>query len=127
MLMHPPSLDVLRHEMRRHVCARCRWRPRHTGGVGPEVVRPCEESCPVFLHLPRLRRVAVLTDPMLRDRADALRRAIGSVCESPPRDAGDAGSARIPDPDALPQNGPCPLRLYADDVTRVLLDRIGRW
>src|SRR5688500_7818520 len=79
MLTHPPSLDLLRHEMRRHVCARCRWRPRHADGVGPEVVRPCEESCPVFLHLPRLRRVAVLTDPMLRDRADALRRAIRSI------------------------------------------------
>ena len=67
MLRTLPSIDLLKHELRARVCTHCHVRPPHSESLGPEVVRPCELSCPVFVHLPAMRKVAVLRDPI--DRA----------------------------------------------------------
>ena len=119
MIQNPPSLELLRHELRRRVCARCRWRPRHSEAVGPEVVRSCELDCPVFVHLPRLRNAAALTDPMLRSRELAMEGLIDQLCHSPP-----ARSA--PETGTIPQTGKCPLTAYRRTVIAAVLDLVGR-
>src|SRR3982751_6404772 len=100
MLRTMPPLETFRTEMRRRVCAQCHRRPRHSEALGPEVVRPCEQSCPLFVHLPVLRRVAVCADPMLNPRRDAVRLWLA-------RARGPAGDAAAPD---------CPLNRYRHEV-----------
>ena len=109
MLRTLPSLDVVRHEVRGHVCTGCYLRPRHSESLGPEVVRPCEVSCPLFIRLPMLRKVAILTDPMLRSRADVLRHQIDRMCDA------EQGAAPVESP----------LSRYREDVVRTVLDLVG--
>jgi hypothetical protein len=101
-----PSLELLRHEMRGRVCARCHGWPLFSESLGPEVVRPCELTCPVFVQLPGLRRIAALTDPMLRSPAEALRHRIDRT-----RRAGHSAAA-----------ADNPLRRYGKQIVRVILD-----
>jgi hypothetical protein len=110
MLRTIPSLELLRHELRRRVCTRCHLRPPHSESLGPEVVRPCEVECPVFLHVPALRKTAALTDPMLGSRAQALRQRTDQICDATP------GGAAARD---------CPLRRYREDVIRAVLEMVG--
>ena len=79
MLRTLPSLDAIRREIRRRVCGRCYRRPRHSESLGPEVVRPCELSCPAFVYLRLLRRTAVSREPMIRSREEAVRQKIDQL------------------------------------------------
>lgn len=88
MVRTVPSLGVLERAIRMRVCAHCRQRPPHSESLAPEVVRPCEQDCPVFTHLPGPRKAAILTDPMLGSREAALRRWIDEICR---RDAVGGG------------------------------------
>jgi hypothetical protein len=80
MLRRPPSLDVVRHELRAHVCSRCPRRSRNEEAPadlgGP---RACEATCPVFMHLPALVSAAECRDPVVADRAETLRRRIARL------------------------------------------------
>jgi len=107
MLHKMPSLELLRHELRRRVCERCRWRPAYSEALGPEAVRDCEQTCPAFLHLPDLRIAAVSTDPMLRSREQTLLHVIDRL---PPTDP----------------NGADPLKTYREEIVNVILDLVGR-
>jgi hypothetical protein len=84
MLRTTPTLDMLRTEMRLRVCPHCRSRPRHNEALGPEVVRPCEMSCALFVRLPVLCKVAILADPMIHPRREAVRHWIAQTCGSDP-------------------------------------------
>jgi hypothetical protein len=108
MLQNPPSLELLRHELRRRICEHCRWRPVHSEVFGPEVVRACELTCPIFVHLHQMQRAAVLTDPMLRSKEGVLRHLIDELC---PTQSGKATS---------------PLECYRNEVVNAILDLIGR-
>jgi hypothetical protein len=91
MLRGLPSIGAIKHELRRRVCPRCHLRPRHSESLGPEVVRPCERACPVFVHLPALRRTAVSRDPMISSRAGAIGQKIDDLC-GPKEDTADSAS-----------------------------------
>ena len=57
-MRHLPILDVSRRLVREMACVRCSDRPPGSETLGPEVVRPCEGACPLFVHLPRLVQLA---------------------------------------------------------------------
>src|SRR4051794_28778492 len=84
MLRSLPTLDMLRTHMRMRVCPHCRLRPQNGEALGPAVARPCEASCPLFVRLPVLRKVAILADPMLRPRREAVRQWIARTREADP-------------------------------------------
>ena len=105
------SLEVLQHEMRRRVCAGCRWRPRHNEALGPEVARPCEATCSVFRNLPALARTALLMDPMIRPVEQTLRRHIAEMCAARPKAGREAVATGSTD---------CPLTRYQDEVARTI-------
>lgn len=108
MLRSLPSIEAIKHELRRRVCPRCHLRPRHSESLGPEVVRPCELACPVFVHLPALRRTAVLRDPMVSSRADAIGHKIDQLCG--PQKGAAAGAS--------------PLNKYRDEVIGAVLELV---
>lgn len=118
MLLHPPSLDVLRHELRRRICTKCAARPCQSEILGPEVVRPCEIDCPIFVHLPRLRRAAMCLDPMLTDRDRMLGAQVEEFC--PADKWSPSGTAST---DLLPREW-CPLRRYRAETAKVILDLV---
>ena len=104
MLRSLPSIDLLKHELRRRVCPKCHLRPPKSETMGPEVVRPCELSCPAFVHLAALRRVAALRDPLVGSREEALGQKIDQISEAAGRRS--------------------PLRLYRDEIIRAVVDHI---
>ena len=105
MLHKMPSLELLRHELRRRICEHCPWRPPHSEALGPEAVRDCELTCPLFVHLPQLRIAALATDPMLRSREDALLRIIDDLT------AGQPDSA---------------LQFHRTEIADIILELVGR-
>jgi hypothetical protein len=118
MLRNIPSLDQLRHEIRRRICSQCYRRPPHSESLGPEVVRPCELSCPVFVHLPTLRKIAVLRDPMLASRRDAVEHRINEVC-------GDELAADPSVTCSKPSRDDQPLRRYRKELANAVLELAG--
>ena len=84
MHRNTPSLEAFAREMRQRICMQCSQRPPHSEMLGPEVVRSCEQSCPLFSHLPMLRKIALLTDPMLRSRRETVRQWVARMCEIDP-------------------------------------------
>jgi hypothetical protein len=108
MLRSLPSIDLLKHELRRRVCSKCHLRPPNSERIGAEVVRPCEVSCPAFVHLPVLRRVAALQDPLVGSRAEALGKKIDQI-SAHQRQASCRRS---------------PLGLYRDEIIRAVVDLV---
>jgi hypothetical protein len=118
MLRRMPSLDTLRHEVRRRVCVHCYRRPWHSESLGPEVIRPCEPTCPVFVHLPMLRKTAMTLDPMLSCRQAAVRHRIDYIC--------NASTQQTEDRQAVPQREDnSPLRRYRNEIVKAVLDLVG--
>lgn len=70
---------VLRRQIRHRICARCHRR-RPAKRANQELVRPCERMCRIFQALPMLHRTALLIDPMLSSRRDALGHLITDIC-----------------------------------------------
>ncbi len=62
-----PTLELCRRTMRTQVCTEC---PHRTSGTafGPDVIKPCEKKCPLFINLHVLRDVAQQTDTMVGNR-----------------------------------------------------------
>jgi hypothetical protein len=102
-----PSLDVLQQDVRRRICGHCYLRPSRSEALGPEVVRACEETCPIFAHLRMLRRIGSNLDAMLCSRAEVLGRIIDQAC------------AKCDSP------GSGPLRRYRDEVIDTVLSHVG--
>jgi hypothetical protein len=57
-MQHLPITEVQRRLVREIACVSCYQRPRGSEALGPQVVRACEVSCPLFFHLPKLARLA---------------------------------------------------------------------
>ncbi len=121
MLRVTPSLELLHHEIRRRVCAHCYRRPPHSESLGPEVVRPCELTCPVFVHLPMLRKTAVLLDPMLGSRREAMKHRIAEVLSNERLIENAVPIAPRSQP---PSVDPLLLR-YRDQVVNTVLELVG--
>lgn len=89
-MRHLPTLELVRHELRTHVCIGCTRRaaftPRGSGAA------TCEATCPVFVHLPALVEFAERLDPVVADRRAALRRRLVGLCAA--RAAARAGRLR---------------------------------
>jgi hypothetical protein len=78
-MQHLPIDEVARRLVREVACTKCERRPPRSGGLGPEVSRACEVSCPLFFHLPLLVQLAGQVD----DRPGSCEMAVKSrVCAS---------------------------------------------
>lgn len=67
-----PTIEDVQRLTRIQVCARCAFRCPHSRTWDPNAARPCEESCPLFKHLPVFREGARQLDPMLAERPRAI-------------------------------------------------------
>ena len=74
-----PPLEQLRRLLRVRVCGDCPYRTPGTDGQAPEVTRPCEEGCPLFVHLPLLREAARQVDPMVGNRPRMVRQVLSRI------------------------------------------------
>ena len=94
---------------------------RTVNHLARKVSGPCELTCPVFVHLPMLRKTAVLLDPMLGSRREAMKHRIVEVLsnESPTENT-DPGAPRSPPPAEDPL-----LRRYRDQVVNTVLELVG--
>jgi hypothetical protein len=108
-VLHEPSIDVLRHQLRHEICRHCHWRPCRSESLGPDVPRPCEARCSLFQRLPDLVRTARLVDPMLRPTQLTLRHRMLDLC----RESAGARAA-------------CPLRRYQQYVAEILAKAFDR-
>lgn len=78
-MQHNPIDEVARRAVRAVACTQCYQRPAGSEALGPEVPRACEATCPLFLHLPTLVRLA----PGLTAEPGAVDRALqASVCRT---------------------------------------------
>jgi hypothetical protein len=84
-----PTAEHLQRFTRALICRHCPYRRPHTGEWNPEAGRPCEQRCPLFLHLPVLRAMARQLDPMICDRRGVLRKAVMSMIP------GQSGKAQV--------------------------------
>lgn len=84
MRTHPTLSDVQRH-LRARVCAACPLRTPGTDAQSSDAVRPCEATCPLFIHLPVLREAAVHLDPMVGHREQVLTRIVHRLTHRRPR------------------------------------------
>lgn len=80
-----PSLTDVQRLLRARVCATCPLRTPGTDGRQSDVVRPCEATCPLFVHLPVLREAAVQLDPMVGHRERVLTRIVRRLTRHRPR------------------------------------------
>ncbi|HEY2588531.1 MAG TPA: hypothetical protein VGI81_22510 [Tepidisphaeraceae bacterium] len=63
-----PTLQHLQGVIRAKVCADCPYRTPGGSPFDTRTPRECEETCPMFVHLPVVRDVAGRTDPMVGHR-----------------------------------------------------------
>ena len=78
----PLTLEHLERTLRARICDTCENRTAALDGQSPDLSRPCEATCALFVHLPALRDLAVQADPMLGSRAARVRgtaRAFGGA------------------------------------------------
>ena len=81
-----PTLSHVQRMMRARVCARCPYRTPGTDSLGADFIKPCESSCPLFVHLPVLREAARQLDPMVGNRPRALGRLVRRIARRDSRE-----------------------------------------
>ena len=74
-----PTVQQVQRLTRARVCAACKLRTPGTDSFTADDVRPCESSCPLFVHLPVLREAGRCLDPMVGRRSAVLARIIRNV------------------------------------------------
>ena len=72
-MQHAIPLETMARSLRVKVCALCPRRPAGSEAWGNQTPRPCEATCPVFVHLPLLRDAAARVDPLVGCRERVLR------------------------------------------------------
>lgn len=90
---HTPSTQAIQERLRLLVCRHCAWAQPHDESIDRRTPRRCEKNCPLFQHVPHLKRTAELLDPSLRNRhvtlrnaiCDMARRAVALAKKSPPQ------------------------------------------
>ena len=72
-MRHAIPVETMARSLRVKVCPHCPRRPAGSDEWGCEQPRPCEATCPVFVHLPLLCRAAKQVDPLVGSRERVLR------------------------------------------------------
>jgi len=110
-MQHLQLLDVAARAARERICTQCYQRPPGSESLHPDVPRVCEPKCPVFVHLPKLLKMAHEPAAQPASPEQIVRGAICQKCALSPT-AGDFCSeyfART-----------CPLSRYSADLISVL-------
>jgi len=120
-MRHLPVNEIVHRLTREIACTRCPERPPGSEALGPEVARPCETACPLFIYLPTLVRLARQVDDTPGACESGVKRSVCADCRLRPT-SGDFCA----DYDART----CPLSAYSHDVLNALgrvpgLDDIG--
>jgi len=77
-MQHLAITEVERRLVREVACVSCYHRPTGSEALGPEVARTCEVGCPLFVHLPKLARLAA----QIGERAGETERAVkDQICQ----------------------------------------------
>src|SRR2546421_9613440 len=71
-----PTLEQLQRGVRARVCAGCKDRSDDGASKTIDEACRCEQTCPLFAHLPVLRQAARQLDPMLADPPKVLHRGL---------------------------------------------------
>ena len=77
------SLPKLQEVIRARACVRCEHRTPGADNLPLDVERDCERGCELFESLPRLRILAVHTDPVVGNFERAAKSACGVVATHP--------------------------------------------
>ena len=83
-MRHLPVIDVAHRLVREVACVRCYQRPPGSEAWGPDVVRSCEPSCPLFAHLPSLMALAPTVGDLPGDCERRLNEGVCTVCRLRP-------------------------------------------
>jgi len=75
-MTHLPTLEQMQRGIRARICAGCKDRSEKNTVKNVDEPRRCEQSCPLFVHLPILRQAARQLDPMLAYRPKVLQRIL---------------------------------------------------
>lgn len=110
-MRHLPLNEIASRVARQVACARCSDRPQGSEALGPEVARPCEATCPLFVHLPKLVTLAATVSDGPDDWERGLKDAVCATCRLRP-------SAGEFCPDYAART--CPLSRYSGDVIGAL-------
>ena len=116
-MRHLAITDVALRLVRKVACTQCDQRPTGSAALGPEVSRACEVTCPLFLHLPALVRLAGEVGDASGACDAVLKESVCGGCRLSPT-AGEfcaEYSARA-----------CPLSRYGADVLDALRRVTGR-
>ena len=76
-MRHLSIIDLAHRVVREVACTQCYQRPPGSEALGPEVVRVCEPSCPLFVHLPSL---VALSATVGDDPGDCERSVTDNIC-----------------------------------------------
>ena len=110
-MRHVPTLELVHRVTRAKACAQCYQRPAGSERWGPELTRPCEETCALFASLPALADIAEHPNPAAGSYERALEEAVCESCQYG-RSAGEYCSEQIA--------RTCPLSRYAGHVIGAL-------
>jgi len=110
-MRHLPVNEIARRLAREIACTRCAERPPGSEALGPEVARPCETECPLFIYLPTLIRLARQVDDTPGACESGVKRSVCADCRLRAT-SGDFCA----DYDART----CPLSTYSHDVLNAL-------
>jgi hypothetical protein len=112
------SLDSILRAIRGTVCPICYQRPAGSEQLGNGVARACEGTCPIFVNVPALYRIAVHTDTSAPGAMEtALREQICRRCTLSPT-AGDQCVEFA--------NRTCPLSRFSREVVS-LIETLREW
>jgi hypothetical protein len=113
---HAHSLESQQQQrLRARICPRCQWRPKGSESLGPDVPRPCQGQCPIFLSLPALVQIARNLDPMLTSYGATMHDKICRFC---------AGHPIWPGVCVKRAGHACPLCHYRKEVVETLRDLV---
>ena len=112
-------METIIRSIRGAVCTTCYQRPHGSERLGPEVARPCEATCPIFVHLPALYRIAVHHDDIDAPGAldEAVRHTICGGCHLAPTAGEDCVEFA---------SRTCPLSRFAGEVV-TLIEALREW
>lgn len=83
-MQHLPINEVAHRLAREIACMRCYQRPAGSEALGPAVARVCQESCPLFIHLPVLIQQAARLDDTPGSYESVVKTSVCGGCELRP-------------------------------------------
>ena len=106
-MQHVPTLDAARRAFRAVICPHCPQRPHGSECLPSTFARSCESTCPVFVQVEQLRRIAAQPGHFDTQICEEI---CNRTCHEPT--AGDFCSHRL--------NGTCPLACFGREAISIL-------